>query len=272
VADQNPADLRVATDPRVRLRNPRITYRGPGIVPLGTSTSAITSTSIPISSAIATPRITNHTAGTNDQLPLCLTSELPIAVTIGEATTNATSPPSSARSGERRRPNNRRTANAYTSTVKTMPMTNTGAETAIIQAPPIRLPAAQQPEFVRPNRRPGLAGTRILLPGRPRPGRRASRSCLIHPVPRHPHGPPAHPRRAQLGLEAERRVAVGDQQTSAERWPRLPADVLGRLSRPRARPPELSVTNLVAHPDRDPRRNHPGRHLQYRRWRPGRLS
>jgi hypothetical protein len=72
----------------------------------------MTGTSIPISSAIATPRITNHTAGSNDQLPLCLAIELPIAVMIGEAHAKAISPPIHARNGERRSPSKRRTANA----------------------------------------------------------------------------------------------------------------------------------------------------------------
>src|ERR1700733_8717641 len=45
----------------------------------------------------ATPRITNHAAGSNDQLPWCLAIELPIAVMIGEAHANAISPPIHAR-------------------------------------------------------------------------------------------------------------------------------------------------------------------------------
>ncbi len=103
------------------------------MVPLGTSTSKITSTSIPISSAIATPRVTNHTAGRTGPLPLCLA----IAVTIGEAHASATSPPIRARSGDRRRPSKRGTPNAYTATVRATAMTKNGAATAIISARPI---------------------------------------------------------------------------------------------------------------------------------------
>jgi Plasmid pRiA4b ORF-3-like protein len=95
-------DLRVTADPPHSLRHARIRYSGPGIAPIGTSASKITSTSIPISSAIATPRITNHTAGSNDQLPLCLAIEL----MIGEAHANAISPSIHARNVERRRPSN----------------------------------------------------------------------------------------------------------------------------------------------------------------------
>ena len=114
------------------MRNPRIKYSGPGIVPLGTSASKMTNTSIPSNSAIATPRITNHTAGRNGHLPLRLTIEPPIAVIIGEAKANATIPPISQRSGETRRPSKRRTPNANTGTVTATSITTNGTVSAVI--------------------------------------------------------------------------------------------------------------------------------------------
>ena len=92
----------------------------------------MTNTSIPINSAIATPRITNHTAGRNGHLPLRLTIEPPIAVMIGEANANATIPPITQRSGETLRPSKRRTLNANTGTVTATPITTNGTVSAVI--------------------------------------------------------------------------------------------------------------------------------------------
>ncbi len=92
----------------------------------------MTNTSIPSNSAIATPRITNHTAGRNGHLPLRLTIEPPIAVMIGEANANATIPPITQRSGETRRPSKRRTPNANTGTVTATPITTNGTVSALI--------------------------------------------------------------------------------------------------------------------------------------------
>lgn len=110
-------------------------YSGPGSVPLGTSASAITSTSIPTSSETAAPSITNHRPGRTDAL--CLTADPPMAVMIGEPHANATSPPISARCGERRSPSKRRTPYEYASTVRATPMTRNGTVRAVILARPI---------------------------------------------------------------------------------------------------------------------------------------
>ena len=134
-----------------------------GFLEFGTSASKITTTSIPTSSAIATPRITNHRAGRNGHLPLCLAIEPPIAVMIGDAHASATIPPINARSGERRRPSRRRTPNAYKGTIRTTPRTTNKIVRPVTPAGPIVSPECQRLALVRSNRRPGQAVARTLL-------------------------------------------------------------------------------------------------------------
>ena len=77
---------------------------------------------MPASSAMTTPRITNHRAGST--LPFRGNPGPPImAVTIGENTSTATTPAASVRGTGTRTPISRHTTNANKSSVRVAPMT-----------------------------------------------------------------------------------------------------------------------------------------------------
>ena len=101
---------------------------------------------MPASSAMTTPRITNHRAGS--ALPFLGNPGPPImAVTIGENTSTAMIAAASVRSGGRRTPISRRTPNANKSTVRAAPMTSTDQDRAVMASSGPRAPARSPSGF-----------------------------------------------------------------------------------------------------------------------------
>lgn len=89
---------------------------------------------MPTSSAITTPRITNHSVGST--CPWRSSACPASAVMIGEAITNASTPAASVRSAENCSPSSRRTPNANSSTVSTVNRTISGMASAVMAGQP----------------------------------------------------------------------------------------------------------------------------------------
>ena len=93
---------------------------------------------MPTTSAIVTPRITNHSSGRT--LVRFATTEPLMAVIIGEAIRNARTPAISVRRNENRSPSSRRAPNANTSTVSAVNTKISGStRTVIVIAGPFQL-------------------------------------------------------------------------------------------------------------------------------------
>lgn len=92
---------------------------------------------MPTTSAIVTPRITNHSSGRT--LVRFVTTEPLMAVIIGEAIRNARTPAISVRRNENRNPSSRRAPTANTSTVSAVNTKISGStRTLIVIAGPLQ--------------------------------------------------------------------------------------------------------------------------------------